>query len=375
MNEKELEKLLETPEVQDIELDKKIRRSVNKKIYTRSLIIVIVLSILGGLGYKAYQKHEKIVYYDPRVENDFILEEPPKDDGVNVTRWEDGLDEVRGFTVLFSTYFNMLYPNLAMDFDSFEDLGSGNYVFKGNVHDLFDNISIGGKTNFELHINQSKFTIEYKDDVKVNFWLHEYVDVSDKHIGLNLKEMKENYGDLTKDIEDVKLLPDSSILDVAVSFSRPFTIEETAALMHKYLGNPVSWLPYALKDSGCYGCFAGASLGNFWTIDLLDRSKYPDFYKVFDDGRENAENIEKQYLAQLQILLDHSEFVNLASECFRGRLPLEEIQERYDFIKEGGLNPIGMRIKITKQDFLDLIENEDVIYFRVKNVKLSRFSN
>ena len=128
------------------------------------------------------------------------------------------------------------------------------------------------------------------------------------------------------------------------------------------------------------GSFDGIRLDAVIAYPLTEEAeeKYP-YLTLCDFSEETtAEQLEQCYLSRLQILRDNPIFLRVVSHeqgyYDDARRKTSQIDDRLAEIEEKGLWSIGLYGRITKEDFLTMVEKGEVPYAVIKDVKLSVLS-
>ena len=84
--------------------------------------------------------------------------------------------------------------------------------------------------------------------------------------------------------------------------------------------------------------------------------------------------LQENVLSRLKVLIDHSDFIDLIkqSNLYYDTMSSNGIDQRYQDIKENGLQVIGIRGCIKKSDLLNMINSGEIYYGYVNDVKMSR---
>lgn len=356
MSEKKFDELFQDTDY--VEVNQKIYRQMNKKIYSKVIKGFIGICLVITALFFGTSQLFNIIYYNPNQEEEFL-----KDDNSNE------------FEVLFSTYYQMLHPGMMYvpemlrEDTTIKSLGFGRYEMFGSICNSFDSFIIGPDTNainfnkdFRLEISRSKVHI-YGHDVA--FQVDEF-KVPQTDIltgGYDLNDMK----------KEIKKLPDSSYLDVSLSFENYMSLEAICDIIHKY-PNTVQWL--ALKDQEMdIVNFAAGGMSlegfQFWTLDAEANKKYPMFDLPMDNNEITANDLKQNYLSKLQLLIDHPDFIKAMSN-YNGGVSTQKLEENYKKAEKEML-AYGMRVYVDKEELLKMINEYDISYININDVKISRF--
>ena len=173
--------------------------------------------------------------------------------------------------------------------------------------------------------------------------------------------------------KEIESLPDSAYLDISLSFENYISLEDISEIIRKY-PNTVRWI--ALKNQSFYnvqGIAGGMSTVShvYWTFTDDAEKEYPMFMLPYDENI-TANSLREHYLSRLKLLLDHPDFINALSNPFGYIITPNKLKENYEKAQKELLS-YGIRVYIDKKDILKLIEEYDVSYININDVKLSRF--
>ena len=347
---KDFDKLLEEENV-SLNIEKQIKRKMNKSIYTRVLVLLISIALIVVGVYKGSNLIQSEVYYNPNNEEQFLV------------------DDVKGneFKVLFQTFLGLIHPGQSCwFFDDIEDLGNGKYSFAVKVFDSFYSSNYDWQTNMTFGIEKSKLKIN------TNASSERLLVIADEFVepGKTSSTYSDNLDYIYK---EVQALPDSGYINASISFKEYKTLDEVVSYMETYNDVAFKWL--ALKGMNLDSQIAGGMTlyeSSYWDLSENTIKEYPYFY-IWKNEQRNADTLKQNYLSKLKILLDHKDFVKVMENEFGGLLDYETIQSHYDKAQNEML-AYGFRINIKKADFLKILENEDISMARVHDVKLSRLS-
>lgn len=357
MNEKELNQLLEIEEDNNLTFDKILRKKMNKKIYIRSMITVIVVCLVIVCGYFGTSYIVDLINYNPNSET-----------GIIQSNDEYAVDN--DFELLMKTYIEMTFAgqsyvsSYSYDKPSIQSLGFGKYTINAKIHNHFDPLYMDGQSNMTLTISRSKLVdIKISDNHLLNYVINEFKDPQCKGF-----QAVTTLQDIQKELNN---LPDSTILDVSISFKDYQTLNQIIAFKNKYPQTTFTWLALKNQDSASVqGISGGMSLYDNTLYSLTNEAnqKYPSFYLEND---YTAENLQQNYLSRLQLLIDHPDFIKLLS-TYDNDISQEILQDKYNKAKKE-MKGYGLRICTNKKDLLSMIENDNISYIYINNLKLSQY--
>ena len=356
MSEKKFDELFH--DTNYVEVNQKIYRQMNKKIYSKVIKGFVVICLIVTTIFFGTSQLLNVVYYNPNHEEKFL-----KDDNANE------------FEVLFSTYYQMLHPGIIYVPEmnrkdtTIKSLGFGRYEVFGSFCKSFDSYIISPDTtalnlskDFRLEISKSR---AYIHGYNIAYQTEEFIEPkNDSLTGVyDFDAMK----------KEIQSLPKSAYLDISLSFENYVNLDVISEIIQKY-PNTVRWV--ALKDQEIIDIFSiagGLSLEGFrcWTLNAEANKKYPWFDLPMDQKDIDGDILKLSYLSRLKLLIDHPDFVKVMPE-YNSDASLQRLKENYEKAQKELLS-YGIRVYIDKKDILKLIEEYDVSYININDVKLSRF--
>ena len=148
--------------------------------------------------------------------------------------------------------------------------------------------------------------------------------------------------------------------------------QEVVDFINSYDNSSFVWL--ALDTETGDQTAAGVSIYDAVRHELKDsfKKEYPSFYL---DEEYTADMLQENVLSRLKVLIDHSDFIDLIkqSDLYYDTMAANKgIKQRYQNIKENGLQVIGIRGYVKKSDLLNMINSGEIYYGYVNDVKMSR---
>lgn len=354
MNEKDLEHLLQ-PEEENTEIDKKIRekikKGIRKQIYTRIVIVLAAAALIltgGAFGLSALLNAS---CYNPRKVTPAIQEDGGYYD----------------FHILMETFLGLYYPDIIYVpvTEQCTANGFGSYDVGVKIQSFFDPLAIDGYNNVTFHIDRSNLNIESTEKYVLTIWANEFLDKERLSQGWGYYdfEMASVSQELISEIEE---LPDSCTLKVSISFGDPLSLEDAIAFMDRYDHSAFHWLAINMNGSTP----DGIALYNAAGYNLTEETKenYPNLYL---DNDFTADDLRQAYLSRLKLLLDHKDFMGLLTSCYNTTMTIPHIQDQYEEVEKNEITAIGVRASVKKQDLLDMIEQDEIPYVIIHDVKLS----
>lgn len=357
MNEKELDQLLEIDEKTDLTFNKSLRKKINKKIYIRSIITVIVACLIVISGYYGISYIMSWENYNPYHETGIV----GSDDAA--------IEE--DFELLMQTYIEMIFSGKryistnSAEKPSITSLGFGNYKLVAKIESRFAPTKFDGQSNTIFTISHSQLTnVETTQVDTLSLVVDEFKDPKNKHFQAvtTLKDIK----------DELNNLPDSTVLDVSISFKDYKSLDDIIEFKKRYPNTTMNWL--ALKDqetSRVQGISGGMSLFDNVYYSLTDEAskKYPHFYL---EDQLTAEKLKQNYLSRLQLLIDHPDFINMLSSYSGSEISQDMLQEKYNKAKKE-MKGYGLRLYTNKQDLLAMLEGDNISYVYINDLKLSQY--
>lgn len=348
MDEKKLDEILKIENKFDSQINKKVKREMRKQIYSRVIIILIILSIVGQFVYRSASYFISITNYNPLAENKIVL--------------NDENSHNRDIDVLMATYINMFFPGKLYCSGDCISLGFGSYELTAIIQNINQPLNVG-KTNTTFSIQRSKLSIDSKD-VFTRYTNEYYNDQLSDY-----ENVFESISDST--IKNIQELPESTILDVAISFNHKLSLKETISFIKQYDKSKFVWLATHIENQVTYGM----SLYDAQIYDLNSEAikRYPHFYLSSVEDF-TPEILVENYLSKLKLLIDNKEFLQLVFTEFPYNGDISFLEEQYNDIRKNGIQCIGTRAYVKKGDLLNMISNGSIRYLYIHDVKLSQFS-
>lgn len=323
------------------------------KLKKHKILITIIIICVVIAGYFGTDWLFKQTYYNP-----FLIDDIVDNSDESVTQY--------GFDVLMGTYINMYYPGKLYYPIECSDEGFGKYQIKAKIQEIFDPLYGDNADNITFTIKRSKLTIA-SDEFNLYRVSHEYLDINETDLDEYTASLHEQW--TTRDYSDIQELPESAYLDVSLTFSKYKNAQEVVDFINRYNNSLFNWLALDASDQMA----AGVSIYDAVVYDLNNESKekYPSFYL---DEEYTADMLQECALSKLKMLIDHSDFIDLIkqSNLYYDTMSSNGIDQRYQDIKENGLQVIGIRGCIKKSDLLNMINSGEIYYGYVNDVEVSR---
>ncbi len=349
---KDFDKLLEEENV-SLNIEKQIKRKMNKSIYSRVVIILLCVSLIGIFLYKGSSKIQEIAHYNPKNESHFLLE--------NQENYE--------FNVLLSTYVSMNYPGKIIHVDEVVEKDFGVYEYRGMLQDSFDPLVYGGFDDITLSINASHVQIEYQPtaDTYLTTYINQFRNPNPSEEFYEITQLDDIY-------QDIKDLPDSAYISASISFNDYISLEDVVELIKKYPETSFVWLAIASETQRSPQVAEGMVLSDSFLWDFNEEAlkEYPNFY-IWNKEEITAEALYQKYLSNMKLLLDHPDFLDVMKSLDSYLCPKDRLLERYEEAKNG-VQGYGFRVNIGKKDVLKIMEDEDISYVVIHDVKISKWA-
>lgn len=367
MDEMELNRMLdEDPsDLADIDaasMEKAIRRNIKNQIYKRALTSILTFVLTVGALALAVSTAMSVIFYNPTRENGLLMKSEYQTDD---------------FSILFTSFVNTLFPGRYVELNyakKHPSKGFGVYEYREKVGDNTGHIAIDGSTNVTLSIHRSELTIDADEGAGL------YLQTEQFRPGSVDQEERE---DLLQNIEE---LPESSVLTVAVSFTRSLTADEAVAFMQEHTINDYLW---AMVNTGTdfplMGSYCGINLRNVCNPDLSEEAQtlYPNLFQEGDfytgayspDGSVyTGEDLTTAFLSNLKLQLDHPEFTKVMYQTYFGNVSNDWMSAAYEKVSTKGLKIGGFLMNVQKDDLLEMMQEDVVGNITVSDVKLSILS-
>lgn len=349
MNEKELDELLHINNEFDLQVEKRIKKEMRKQIYSRVIIILLIVAIGWQIVYHGTSFFMNITQYNPLQENKLVLTEGNRDS--------------KDIDVLMQTFVEMYFPGDVYYSGNCLAQGFGKYELTARIQNTMKPFNNSEQTNVTFYIHRSHLSIDMNDDSLFDSITHEYYDENAN------EEYKESFGEISQStIKDIQELPDSTILDVALSFPHTISVKDTLDFMNQYKQSKFIWLANHVEDDIALGM--SLCNGEEYILNKGTKNEYQNFYLPNQEDY-TIEVLTENYLSKLKLLIENKEFMQLINTRFTFKTRIEDIKQQYQNIKNNGLQCIGLRAYVKKKDLLNMIENQKVKYIYIHDIKLS----
>ena len=348
MKEKKFDDLFDVNMNVQEDVHKTIYYRINKEIMKRILVVVLGVVVVIGGSYYGIGKILEWTQYSPYKDYHLLIED----------------DNSKDFDLLMQTYIGMYYPGMTYVDSHYQDLGKGKYQIDMRIHDAGFPLRLDGSTNVTMTIKSSK--IEYTDS---NHMLSRTIDEFYNE-SMDTRNHFDRYIYFTeKTLQELKELPDSAIVHVSLSFKEAQSLDSVLSFIRKYKDSSFVWLATTPLQS-MPQIYNGLTLYDATMHGLTEenKKKYPQFY--LENNDYTAQDVTQNYLSKMKLLLDNPDFVSLINRSYPLH-PIEELEKTYQDVLENGIHPIGVKGYVKKNDLLKMIENQEVDYIFITDVRMS----
>lgn len=331
------DKFEEMFQLEEEKTSQNITKKINQKIYRKALLVVLAvfLLIFGGIG--GTHMILRNIYYDPYQEDASLFE---------------GNDHATMQKFLMNTFISMNYPNMFVDgFWDINTKGFGHYETKGAIKSMFSQRSIGDHLEM-ITLDQSSYSISP-------------VRNGSQFINKNLDTfLMNNYRETIKNnyLEEISLMPDSSIFEVYVTYENPIQLDEWNENMKVHY-------TYLLSD--IHGSdYLGIPLE---TIYYYDNEKMDEKYPEYNLNSHTAEALYAHYQSYLRVLLDHEEFLKTMPGNAYENYWIEYYRDRLKEAEGHEVEIKGYSAYVKKNELIDIIHDHNSAYVYIQDVAYSSF--
>lgn len=332
----------------DYTIQKKIKKGIRKQIYTQVTIMLVIAALIFAGGTLGISLLLNAGSYNPRKSSPALT--------------EDG--EYYDFHLLMSTFLGLYYSDISYVpvLENSKAKGFGSYDVTVKIQSSFDPLYIDGYSNTTFHVNRSTLSADTSESRILSIQANEFYNTADTDNSY-FSDLASVTPELIKEIEE---LPDSTILNVSLSFGENRSLEDAIAFMEKYDSADFVWLAVNMNGSVADGIDLGYTIGYTLTEDT--QNEYPN---LLLNDELSEESLTQSYLSRLKLLMDHTDFLSLLYKLYGTHMTLPHIRDQYEKVTENGLNAIGLRAYVKKQDLLTMIEEDEISYIIVNDIKLS----
>lgn len=354
------EKLEELLEIENHPINKEITKKINKSLY-RNLFklttFVCCLFLIFSLLLDTFQslKKENLPFnYDSEsyiINFDIIQDEISVPETSNI------------YIDLYKTTLELVAPN--------KTITNFNWILQdNNQHEL--NLQIEPIQRY-YHIStgatNTKLTFNYPSH-------DSYMVKVETNEAITYYSLFETSSVLSSDIiEEIKALPDSAVIEIALTFDLPTGTNDLINLMNKYPKSLFTWA--SMDTSSIYsGDRANMTEGLplYQTpftdaLAYLEKTKYPNLY--LKETPLTKEELESSYFSKLNFLLDYENYLDNNNLINKEQVlaKLDQASQMMNYY--GELQFTGVYAYTKKADLLKIIADDNLVHGKILDVKLS----
>ena len=410
MNEKKIEELFQTAEINETEdLDRKIQKGIRNNIYRRAAITVLTaLVLIAAAMYGADRIKEKNSFHlsDWKcVVSDELVERTKETYGIENS---DAVREILNAQAYISAYSSIFLPGIVPEFcelsDSFaESEPYGTYQIGGKLADYFsinpenesyfmkagDNESFIRIENGRIITDQSKNILYDGSEVLKNRNAYEPFTGLEEGDFYSHFRNEDTQNKTQAYVKEIEKLPDSSMICLDIRLKEPtsvFNLIRSAATYEdsrivyavtEYLPKTNEYEEGALGFSLIGGNGPSKFADGYESLamdDTLKRDKsyfqqgmfyYNNQASFFGEPRDAALLFEERYVTQLKLLIESGMLNNRE---------LHAAETALEHVKDNGTEVIGYRILASKEDALEILKKNNTLRSHVSDLKISRLN-
>lgn len=314
----------------------KINKRIIMGIRIKILRTLLLCAIIFGSLYFSIYKGTNYLYYNPLTKASYLIKEK------NTTN-----DSDKDAYLLINSYFSLFYPGHAyFPYGEIKELGFGKYIIMGSVFSWLEPWSVGPHEQCDTYISRNTSFIESR--LPLVRTMHEYSDPDDNNVTDDLLFASE-----TK-INEIMSLPESTILDVSLSFNNHYSLEQTINFIEQYPDSTFHWLATANNQSFMAEGFGIYDHIGYGLLETYDK-EYPNLILMPDTL--TPETLTNHYLSNLKILIDNPDFTKTLSYHREFDQGIPNLKTRYQEATKDGITTIGIRGNIPKKDLVTMINN------------------
>lgn len=347
-------------------LEKRINKQINQSITKRVVKVLLIICLALASCYYGLDLLYTASNYNPYKEEKIIADNseesitPSNVETVSVYETKESKNP-KDFALMMEIFIKTYYPGYVGFVTEVKDLGFGKYDVGMCIEEYSNVKTYPGLTNVIFHIEGSKLeSIEAVDSTSYIFTrlFNEFDEPNN-----DVDDMDNNVEAIKKEIIE---FPDSSYITVSLSFKDYFTLDQFVQMTNTYDAN-YYWLALQrADDSGFIQVSDGVSLFDNRGYEIAG-NRYP---QLVWDNELTADKIKERYQSHMQLFFDHLEFIRI----FEGYNTLgSKLDNRLKQAKED-IVPFGMKISVKKAVLLEMLEELDIHYVNIQNVRLTRYS-
>lgn len=354
MEENRIEDIMQLDdEVVNQKMSGKIKKGINKTIYSKLIKGLLVVSIVIGGLYFGFEKFVEMDNYNPL-----------SDENIPIIQDDESNKEVASFHLLMYVYTNLSMPGQMYSNSSisdYEDHGWAKYTLKAELHNAFDSFKMESNNSL-VQVNKSKLSIDGFIRYVDMFVDCEKVDVANQY-----SYVIENR---QKDIEEIRKLPDTSYFDIAISLTEKIDMKEFVQTMNTYTNSNFIFATTRAERDQYLGFSLFDHLGYGFEEEF--NKQYPNLILLNETLDEKVLN--NHYASMLKLMNDYENFKKLTNTLYDYPHSINYLEE-YEKTKSGDVEILGYRVYASKADLLKMLESDDFDYYHIYDVKYSSFEN
>lgn len=318
------------------ELKDLVQKAINKKlrrygILVGSSVLAIVLFIMFGLSPIMDR-----IYYNPSEK---------------LGSYSQAIDlPLAVYTELHcaNRWFN--YTNISSEGYGKYSLKVG-YQFQGEIEDFY------------VTMDRGKFVGDFNGMLKDNLFGNSFT----RGTASTNFEPDDKYT-----LDELRKLPDTAIVEAAISFPKDLDLKELEEIQKKYNDFYITYVPVRVVEenaqAGAYFGFEPYGVGVVFDEDTYDNEKFPLLELANKKERDvNTEQWEIHFKSMLKYMAEAEEFNTAINSYFDYKAAL-------DYVEESGIKTFGVVVKMPVKDLLQLRDDGVVENILVTDAKLSIFS-
>lgn len=318
------------------ELKDLVQKAINKKlrrygIAVGAVVLVVVLFIMFGLSPIMNR-----MYYNP---------------GEKLGSYSQAID------LPLAVYTELHCANRWFNYTNISSEGYGRYSLKVGYQ------FAGEVENFYVTVDKGKFVGYYEDMLKSNLFSNSFTRGTE----YNYFEPNDEYA-----LEELRKLPDTAIVEAAVSFPKDLDLKGLEKLQKEYNDFHITYIPVRVTDTSHqvmdYFGIEPTGTGIIFDKETYDEEKYPLLELANAPGREiTPEQKEIHFKSMLKYMTEAKEF----NEAINSHI---DYKSALEFVEENGIKTFGVVVKMPVKELMQLRQDGAVENILVTDAKLSIFS-
>ncbi|GMQ56248.1 hypothetical protein AN1V17_06410 [Vallitalea sediminicola] len=333
-----------------------IKRAVNKKLNKVIAISVILVFLTLGLSKYVVSPIVSNFYYNPEATS-------------------MGTEYMGDMQLDLIAQTELTMPGIYLHHIIVDNLGYGKYKCYASFLNSFNRNS----KDMQFSMKRNKLIGDYSylyDNESFTWGLDNLEEVNDESKQKRFKDIK----------DEIAKLPSTSYIDVSVIPENKLGMDSIRDLGKKYAGQvDIYWVAVATNnpvvmtnDKGVVETEIGfnPNLPSITYRDFPDKEKYPLFFlkDYYMDGLESEMSLEEgmsqHFKSLLKYAIDREEFFKL----FKRSQKIDKFSEALNYVEQNGVEAYKLYIKGTNGKVLEFINNENMVFCEIKNVKASKYT-